>query len=285
MSGGLLNVRADAYHADEVADQPTLSKSIIQILLNQSPAHARHAHPRLNPSWERKDEAKFDVGNVVHQVFLEGIDAVAIVPFDDWRTAAAKDAREQARADGRIPLLSKDYERVEEMLVALRAQLAVRDDSLFTDGKPEQTIVWDERGVACRARLDWLRDDLTACDDLKTTSRSANPEQWCRSSLFAIGADVQAAFYARGIEAVTGSRPEFRFLVAESTPPYAISVVAMGPDVITLADKKIDYAIDLWRRCLEHDEWPAFDSRVHYAQLPPWEENRWLEREMRELAA
>lgn len=282
---GLLDIEAAVYHDDEIADRPTLSKSIIQILLNASPAHARHAHPKLNPNYERAVEAKFDLGTCVHQVFLEGIDAVAVIPFDDWRTNAAKEAREDARAAGRIPLLGKDYERVEEMLVALRAQLAIRPDGLFADGKPEQTIVWEDRGVVCKARLDWLRDDLAAIDDLKSTGVSANPEQWCRKTMWSVGADVQAAFYMRGVEAVTGRRPEFRFCVVETQPPYAVSVVAMGPAVLELAGKKIDWALDLWRKCLERDEWPAYPAQVAYAELPAWEESRWLERELREVAA
>lgn len=282
-----LDVDAAVYHADEVADVPTLSKSIIQILLNQSPAHARHAHPKLNPNYVRKEEAKFDVGTAVHDVFLEGIDRVAIAPFDSWRSGPAKELREEARAAGRIPMLLAQFEEVEQMVVALRAQLTLRDDTpaLFADGKPEQTIVWEDRGVMCRARLDWLRDDLAAIDDIKTTSRSANPESWCKSTLFSIGADVQAAFYIRGLEADTGTRPEFRFVVVETDAPHALSAIAMGPDVLTLADKKIDYALDLWRKCLERDEWPAYGSRVAFAELPPWIESAWLQREMREIAA
>lgn len=281
---GLVDATAEQYHSDTLTDQPTLSKSIIMKLLNQSPAHARIAHPKLNPNFERVEEQRFDLGNCVHQVFLEGIDAVAVCPFDAWREKAAKEMRDEARAAGRIPLLAKDYERVEEMVVALRAQLAVREDSLFTDGKPETTIVWDERGVLCRARLDWLRDDLTACDDLKTSSRSANPESWCRHTLYSIGADVQQALYLRGIEAVTGERPEFRFCVCETEPPFALSVVSCGPMALELANRKIDYAIDLWKRCSEEGSWPAYDQHVHYAELPPWLETQWLEREVREAA-
>lgn len=279
---GITEATAAQYHADDLGDQPTLSKSIIQILLNQSPAHARHAHPKLNPDFARKDEAKFDLGTTAHDVFLEGINRVAIVPFDDWRTKAAKDLRDDAREAGLTPLLAKDFERVEAMVVAVRSWLTLNHPTMFVAGKPEQTITWTDRGVACRARLDWLLDDQSEIQDLKSTSRSANPESWCRSTLFSISADVQAAFYGRGIEAITGTRPDFKFAVCELEPPHAVSVIAMGPDVLTLAEKKIDYALDLWRRCLERDEWPAYTNRVAYADLPPWIENQWLEREMRE---
>ena len=279
---GLVEATAAQYHADDLADSPTLSKSIIQILLNQSPAHARFSHPKLNPEFERKEEEKFALGTVAHQVFLEGLAAVAIVPYDNWTTKAAKGLRDEARANGLIPLLAKDFERVEAMVVTVRSWLTTNHPALFVGGKAEQTITWEDRGVLCRARLDWLLADNSEIHDLKSTSRSANPEQWCRSSLFSIGADIQAAFYTRGVEAVAGVRPEFKFVVCETEPPHALSVIAMGPDVLTLADKKIDYALDLWRRCLERDQWPAYPARVAYADLPPWEESRWLAREERE---
>jgi PDDEXK-like uncharacterized protein DUF3799 len=279
----IVEATAGQYHADELGDQPTLSKSVMSILLEKSPAHARWNHPRLNPAFERKEDDKFALGTVAHQVFLEGLSAVAVIPYDDWRKQDAKDLRDEAKANGLIPLLAKDFERVEAMIVAVRSWLTLNHPTMFVAGKPEQTVTWTDRGVACRARLDWLLDDQSEIHDLKSTSRSANPESWCRSTLFSIGADVQAAFYGRGIEAITGTRPDFKFAVCELEPPHAVSVIAMGPDVLTLAGKKIDYALELWRRCLERDEWPAYTSQVAYADLPPWEESRWLAREVREL--
>jgi hypothetical protein len=280
---GLVEATAQQYHGDELADRPTLSKSIIQILLQASPAHARHAHPKLNPNFERKEETKFDLGNAVHQVFLEGIDAVAVIPFDSWRTAAAKEEREAARASGRIPMLPQDYERVEEMVVALRSQLEVSDEVLFhrTNGHPEQTILWDEDGVACRARLDWLLDDCTEIHDLKTTGKSAKPEAWCRSILFAIGADVQAAFYSRGVQAVTGVLPRFRFVVVENEQPFAVSVIDLDDEVLQVGNAKVDRALEMWRDCVATDIWPAYGT--YTAPLPPWQ-RRWIEDALEEEA-
>jgi hypothetical protein len=183
--------------------------------------------------------------------------------------------------EGKVPLLAKDAGAVAEMVAAVREQLKTHtaDPPLFADGKAEQTIVWEERGVVCRMRADWIRDDLRACDDLKTTSRSANPRTWSRS-LFGLGYDLQAAFYVRGIEQTTGETPEFRLAVVETTPPYALSVIGLAPEVMTIARKKFDYALDLWRTCLEKNEWPAYPPKVAYAELPAWEESAWLEREL-----
>jgi hypothetical protein len=278
------SVPAADYHADNTAEGPTLSASIANILLTQSPAHARAAHPRLNPDFERKTEDKFDLGTVCHSLLLEGMSVMDVHAFPDWRTTAAKEARETSRAHGRIPLLAHQAHAVAEMVNAVGRQLAEfnADPIPLTNGKPEQTMVWEETGVLCRARIDWLHDDLSAIDDLKTTSRSAHPEAFAKN-LYAYGCDVQAALYTRGIRAITGQTPEWRWLVVETTPPYALSVVTPGPAVLELANAKIDYALATWKRCLETNEWPAYSKRVATAELPAWEEARWLTRE--ELAA
>jgi hypothetical protein len=162
-----------------------------------------------------------------------------------------------------------------------RQQLAdhAADPRLFVDGQPERTLIWeDDHGVICRARLDWLRDDNTAIDDLKTTSASADPAKWTRT-MYGMGCDVQVAFYTRGVEKLTGIRPLFRYAVIETYPPFALSVVDLAPSAVALGEEKVQRAIDLWAACLERDEWPGYDKRVASIELPTYEELRWLERD------
>lgn len=288
MNASILTLPADQYHADDIgADQPTLSSSIAKLLVEASPAHARAAHPKLSPNLERADDDKFAMGTCIHALLLQGETVFDRLAFDSWRTDAAKAAKAEAWAHGRIPLLIKDADRVDEMIEAVRAQIAQLDvDPLpFTDGLPEQTLVWEEDGVLCRARLDWLRADYTVCDDLKTTSRYANPEAWQRGPLYDHGADLQAAMYLRGVYAVTGQRSLWRWVVVETQPPYALSVIAPTAAVLALGDAKVEMALAKWRRCLETGEWPAYPRTVVEAELPAWIESRWLEREAREEAA
>lgn len=275
------DIDAATYHGDELGDQPTLSKSIIHTILTASPKHAWTSHPRLNPDHQREEKAHWDLGTAAHALYFEGDAGVQVCDFPDWRTNAAKEARDLARAHGKIPMLGGQWDECQAMVTAMVSQLEARNDqpAIFSEGKAEQTIVWTEDGVACRARLDWLRDDVTACDDLKTTSASANPDVWARRTLFSIGADLQVAFYLRGIKAVTGAEPKFRFVVAETFPPYALSVIEMSAAVRALADAKIDHAITVWRECLKTGVWPAYPADVYRAELPAWEEARWLERE------
>jgi hypothetical protein len=284
LDAGIWDCPVDRYHADDLllgADAPSLSASIANILVNRSPAHARAAHPKLNPDLVREESDKFDIGTAAHSVLLQGVDLVEVVPFSDWRTNEAKARREAARYEGRIALLTDQSERVWGMVDAIRKQLAdhAARPPLFTDGKPEQTLVWeDDHGVVCRARLDWLRDDYTAIDDLKTTSASADPAKWTRT-MYGMGCDVQVAFYMRGVERLTGIKPVFRYVVAETYPPFALSVVDLAPSAIALAEDKVQTAIDLWAACLEADRWPAYCEQVASIELPTFEELRWLERE------
>jgi hypothetical protein len=279
-------VAASDYHADQgigdltTGGAPSLSASTINTLLTMSPAHAKAGHPRLNPDYQPDTKDEFDLGTVVHSLLLEGMTVMDIIEFPDWRTNAAKEAKATSRAHGRIPILSKNAHNVMQMVEAVARQIEQLDVAPLplTAGKPEQTMVWEEQGVLCRARPDWTHDDLAACDDLKTTSRSAHPEAWTRT-LFNIGCDVQAAWYLRGFYAITGKRPDWRWLVVETQPPYALSVVSPGPAVLELANMKIDAALATWKQCLETDVWPAYPRQVCYAELPAWEEARWLARE------
>lgn len=278
---------AHRYHADP-AETPSLTASIADRLVNQTPLHAWAAHPRLNPDFEREEKAAFDVGSLVHALVLEGDNSkVHVVYADDWRTKDARTERDEARDLGRIPILQKDWKRIETMVGTIRAQLVERADEppLFTDGKPEQTLVWRERDVTCRARLDWLRDDFLAIDDLKTTGASANPLRWGRRTLFDIGADIQVAFYLRGLKAVTGVDATFRYVLAETKQPYALAVVSLASSALELGRAKVDRALQLWRECTKTGVWPGYPTGIYYAETPAFEEMRWLEHDGERMAA
>jgi hypothetical protein len=289
MKTGLMSLSAEDYHADP-CETPSLSASIAHILCTQTPRHAWAAHPRLNPDFQRREEEHFDIGKFAHRLLLEGTDDIVIVDYPDWRTNAAKALRDEARAEGRLPLLAKHAEAVRAMIAAAGSQLNALevDPPLFVDGAAEQTLIWQEGNVMCRARLDWLHDDFGAIDDYKTTTSTAHPERWSRR-LFEQGCDIQAAFYLRGLCAALPGEAgpadaEFRLVVQETYPPYALSVISLAPAALELANAKVEYAIGLWQRCLETDTWPGYPTEVCYAELPAWEETRWLEKEAREHA-
>lgn len=269
---GVYDIPAEVYHEDP-CPEPSLSASIAKVLLNKTARHAWMAHPRLNPDHEEENKLAFDIGHAAHALMLEGEDGVEIIEADSYRTKAAKEARDAAYAAGKTPLLPHQAAEVRTMVVVGQAQLADHAEAsgAFENGKPEQTLVWQEHGIWCRARLDWLPANGTVFYDYKTTT-DANPDAWQRRA-FELGADLQAAFYRRGIRAVLGiDNPQFRFVVQEKTVPYALSVVELTPAALALGDAKVHMAIETWRQCFMSNCWPGYPREVCYLDAPGWHE-------------
>lgn len=273
---------SDADYFADPCPGPSLSSSLARVLLSSSPLHAWYQSPRLNPAWRPEESEAFDLGHAAHAYLLQGETGFVIIDAPDWKTKAARGERELARLDRKVPLLREQWERVVAMATAARKQLAGHAEPpppLAGQGKPERTLIWQEGPIWCRAKLDWLHDDHRTVEDYKSTAMSANPAEWTRT-LFNTGADVQAAFYLRGVKAVHNVEAEFRFVVQENFLPYALAVVGLGPDAMTLAEKKVARAIAVWQECLARNVWPGYPIRTVWADLPPWEETRFLESEL-----
>jgi hypothetical protein len=257
-------------------------------LVDTTPAHARLKHPRLNSAHVDETAQHFDIGTVAHAALLEGVDVVQILDYHDFKTNAAREARERARLEGKVPLLRKVWSDLELMLGATRRQLQAHEDGqyMFTQGIAEPVLVWKEGGLWFRARIDWLRLDPWqrgfAIDDYKTTSTSADPETLSDRKVWDLGWDLKASFYRRGLHALTGSGAEFRFAVQEIHAPFALSVLSPSPGAEMLGDMKVDIAIRRWQRGLEANDWHAYPRSTAYFEVPAWLEKRWADREVRD---
>lgn len=272
----------DAFDVGDGIRTPSLSSSIANLLLTRSPAHAAYSHARLNPAWRSDDESRFDLGSAVHAVLLEGDrDIIATIDAADWRTKAAKEARDAARAAGKIPVLAHHMAKVEKMVKAAHVKLAASPD---LRGVPldalhaERTALWQEGDIWCRCRPDWTTPDYTVVLSVKTTEASAEPESFTRL-LLGSGYDLQAAFELRGVEAMTGTRPRhYIWIVCETEPPYAVSLLGLAPALADLGQAKYREAVARWADCIAQDHFPAYPDRVCYVDPPEWAMARWMER-------
>lgn len=269
---GIHEIRLAAYFADP-CPVPSLSHSIARKLIAESPLHAWHAHPRLNPAYaETPANEAMDIGSIVHKFLLgKGAD-IAIIEGDDWRTKAAREARDEARAEGLIPVLDAKMPEIEDCYHAIKQQLKNHPDcaQFFAPGQSEAVMAWRDGETWFRGMVDRLPDDPRApVFDLKTTALSANPEEWQRRLVSAYA--TQAAFYQRGLRAIRGVRPgPFLFIVAEVKPPYAVSVMACAPSLLAVADAQIDRAIRIWRQCMASDRWPGYPAQTAHVEAPAW---------------
>lgn len=275
-----------AYFADP-CPMPSLTQSIAKIILDRSPLHAWHAHPALNPDYRHDDDTKFDVGNIAHKLMIGRGKDIVVVEFDDWRTKAAKEAREHASSTGKLGVLGKHYARAERMVAAAREQLELRGlGHLFRDGDGEVVLAWRDGDIWCRQLVDWLGANNTGFVDYKTTDMSVAPQNLGRMMVNA-GWDVQAAFAERGLDALDPDTIGFRhylFVVQETEHPHCLSIVEMMPDVMTMGHKKISYAIERWSECMAADLWPGYPTEIVRPEYPGWAESAWLNREIEEAA-
>lgn len=282
MNEGVHDLPCDVYHADP-CPEPALSASIAKLLVGKSPLHAWSAHPRLNPNCQPEQDQKFDLGSAFHRLFLGRGAEIVTIDAADYRTNAAKDAREAARAAGKIPMLVEQHERAKRMVEVVRAQVLAHPEAgpAFGPGAPERTLVWrDDHGVWCRAMLDWMPDFGPVYPDLKSTDGSASPDAWGRTMLN-IGCDVQDAFYRRGLRKLGICDDAFLlFVVAElEEPHHLIATHRCGSVASALGDRKVQYAIDLWAACLASGRWPAYRRATASHDPSPWDEQRWMDRE------
>lgn len=271
----------DDYFADPCPD-PSLTQSIAKILIDESPLHAWCAHPRLNPDYLHDNDKKFDIGNTVHRLLTGRGPKIVPRDFDDWRTKAAREARDEAVKAGWQPILREQHERA--MLMRNAAIVQLREaghKEPFADGQGEVVMAAQEGGIWLRTMIDWM-EHTESFYDYKSTGLSVAPHSLAMVAANA-GWDVQAAFHERLIDQIDpngAGRRTFRFIAQETEPPFAISIMEMTEHWMTMGRKKVQHAIDIWTDCITHNRWPSYPTDILRLEYPGWKETRWLEREI-----
>ncbi|MEU9498194.1 PD-(D/E)XK nuclease-like domain-containing protein [Streptomyces sp. NPDC048196] len=271
---GVYDLTAEEYHADPVPCGSLSSSGARRLLPPSCPALFRWEQDHPQPP-----KATFDFGHAAHKLVLGvGPDLVAL-DFDDWRTKAARQERDELRAAGAVPLLRDDYQQVLDMAAAIRQHpMASR---LFEPGSgtAESALVWRDgpTGVMRRALLDWrpapgpgrmiIRDYKTA--------RSADPAAVARA-VHEYGYHQQADWYRAGCRALglCDETAEFVFVVQEKTAPYLVTVVQLDAMAMRIGAARNRRAIETYAKCVETGRWPGYADDVAYLSLPPYAEIR-----------
>lgn len=258
-------------------------------ILTQSPLHCWTQNRHLNPFYEREESVDMDAGSIAHAVLLEGdYSRVVTLDFPDFRTKAAKEARDAAWADKKLPVLASRMKDIEAMVDSAKAQLAMMPEhrDAFTGGEAEKLLEWSQDGVLCRAKPDYVQhsgEKKRRVYDYKTTGGTANPERLSRQ-IFDMGYDIQGVLYEMAVEAVHGVPADFFLVTQENDPPYALSVVALSPSAKWYGQARVTAALALWKQCLASGKWPGYPTQTCWAELPEYLEKAWIAREEREIA-
>jgi hypothetical protein len=269
MTPGYHKIPSAQYHAD-CCVVPSLSSSIAKILLD-SPRKAWFAHPRLNPDYREEHDGKFDLGTCAHAILLENDPSrVVIVNADDWRTKAAKEQRDAARAAGKTALLERHFNDVMAMVkVADKFIVNSEISTYWLDAESELVGVCLDEGVWLRCMFDRIAKNRRVIMDYKSTT-DASPEGFGRQ-IMRMGYDIQHAFYRRIASILGATAPRFVFLAQECEPPYECALHGLDPACIDIADAKVERAIRAWRGCMTSKQWPGYGGRIHYVMPTTWQ--------------
>ena len=246
-----------AYHA-----HPALGSTSLKTLATKTPAHYRFQadHP------VHKDV--FDLGTAIHSIVLEQDESnILEVDADSWRTKAAQVAKQEARAEGKVPLLAKDLELARAIGKSVMAHPLAKN--MLTGHIAERSVFWEEDGLELKCRPDALNHGIIA--DLKSII-TADPNTFGKTAAD-LGYFMSAAHYQDGMEAATGERMPFLFILAEKSEPYPPAVVELDEEALEYGRRMNARAKRIYRRCLERDEWPGYPETGRIS-LPNWAINR-----------
>lgn len=255
------------YHADPVQGG-SLSYTGMKELL-KSPAHYRHYIDQ--PRVEKK---VFDEGTIIHSLVLGSDLPVVELPFTDYRTKAAREARDDVYAAGLIPVKEGELDPLREIAEAVLAHPTAR--TLFEhDGPTELSMFAPDptTSVWLRGRADKISqwEGETVLVDLKTTP-DADPSEFNRKGVAGLGYYLQAYVYGWLYEQTKADapRPEMLFVAVSKNRPHLVSVNRLHPAYDDLGRMAMRRALEIYQACTVFDSWPGYGDNVHELQPPMW---------------
>jgi hypothetical protein len=218
------------YHA-----HPALSYSVGKVLL-RSPLHY------LDKLANREESTEFDVGHAIHSLVLGVGSDIVEIQHDTYRTKEARELRDAAYADGKVPVKTADLAPAKRAAEAVLANPTARA-WVETPGAVELSLFATdpETGVAIRGKLDKLADigrcmvpvDLKSVTDARASKVFASVRDY--------DYDLQAAMYRLLVKLALDVRTGPGVLIAvEKTRPYGVACYQLShEDFIAAGDLKL----------------------------------------------
>lgn len=256
---GIYSIAAERYHAAS-----GVSKSMLDILANQTPAHLQTYLK------ERKPETPAQrFGAISHRAMLEPDtfrDAFYVKPPKMSFATSVGKAWQEMHADK--PLITTDESvTIEKIVSAVHTHPFAK--KLLLGCQPEQSIfVEDNAGILRKSRLDALTKG-NIIPDLKTTE-SANLENFERS-ISRYRLHVQAAYYLDNCNMAGIKKDVFFFIVVEKSPPYLVRCLKLMGEVIEAGRRQYAHDLQIYRNCLETGQWPGWGESWDDCGLPSYE--------------
>ena len=237
-----------------------ISRSELNILLSQSPAHMKYAQ-------EHKEDAEALAlleGRAAHKEILEPntfADEFACAPQCDRRTKEGKEiyAKFIEEAEEKDILTADSYQKVKDMATAIKQNpIAVK----FLQGEHELSFFWTDAdtGERCKVRPDCIAeiDGKKYIVDYKTTDSCADGH--FERSVRKYGYKFQAGMYREGVFQNTFEDYGFVFIAQEKKAPYAARVYICNEDFIQEGAEQFKEAISIYHWCKEHNNFYGYEG-------------------------
>ena len=206
-----------------------------------------------------EDRPAFRIGRAAHTLVLEGCDVFekhyAVGGPVNPKTGEIYGSRTkayQAWADeqGKPVLTNEQAQLIKDLNDSVHTHKHARE--LLSDGIPEGVVRAEYCGTWCQIRVDWLNPqrrlvDLKTCDNLGWMEMDARTYQYAH----------QLAFYRAVLAQVTENLVPVYLVAVEKREPYRCGVWLVGQDVLAIAQKENEQAIERLRKCRKNDVWPT----------------------------
>ena len=246
---------ADEYHARSRSGEFMSSHMLADF--RESPALYRK---EITGEIEQKNTPAFILGRAAHSLILEGRHAfdrdfvVTDGPVNP-RTGEPYGAKTKAYADwlatqDREVVSGRDYAFILNLQRSVHLHAAASE--LLASGEAEGVVRAEYCGVPCQIRMDWYNldrglVDLKTCDSLK----------WFESDCRRFGYIYQMAFYRAVIRIATGMTVPIHIIAVEKNEPFTTGVWQLTGEVLDLAERINEAALERYKKCLYTGVWPT----------------------------
>ncbi len=144
--------------------------------------------------------------------------------------------------------------------------------SLLSEGKAEQTVIWNENGLDMKCRPDYIREweGKIMAIDIKTTKNARDFERAIANFRY----HVQASHYTEGLIHILKKPVIFLFIVLETKYPYGSRLIALDDATLKLGYEVRQANIDTLKKCVNENYWPKYDKekepQIEIVNVPNW---------------
>ena len=217
------------------------------------------------------------LGSLVHSLILEPEKVEQEYYIGEFNVRRGKEYEASVKQAGTRTVISKeDYERAMAVVEAFHIQATDHPDlngkqEELLKGDKEHSFYWEDpaTGILCKCRPDNLHHSGNIVVDVKTT-KNAGFDSF-QKDIVTYGYYLSAAFYLRGVAAVTGRAPEkFVIIAIETEAPYLIQVYELDPMAIEIGNRHIDQALATFAECVSTEVWSGYPQKTITMPLPNW---------------